>query len=88
MVDRVHRDRRAGLAYLGSTSPSARWPSSRVYPWTFLSPVVAILIEAIRGNLPGPVPTVGMAIVVVGLVVVNLPAAEAPALPAVAPSPR
>jgi hypothetical protein len=40
---------------------------------------VAILIEAIRGNLPGPLPTVGMAIVVLGLIIVNLPAAEAPA---------
>jgi drug/metabolite transporter (DMT)-like permease len=75
------------IAYLAFFVALTRWPSSRVYPWTFLSPVVAILIEAIRGNLPGALPTVGMAIVVAGLIVVNLPAAEAPALPAVAPSP-
>jgi drug/metabolite transporter (DMT)-like permease len=76
------------IAYLGFYAALSRWPSSRVYPWTFLSPVVAILIEAIRGNLPGGVATLGMAIVVAGLIVVNLPAAEAPALPAVASSPR
>lgn len=72
------------VAYLTFYVALTRWPSSRVYPWTFLSPVVAILIEAIRGNLPGALPTVGMAIVVAGLIVVNLPAAEAPALPAAA----
>lgn len=68
------------VAYLTFFAALTRWPSSRVYPWTFLSPVVAILIEAIRGNLPGALPTVGMAIVVAGLVVVNLPRAEAPAV--------
>ena len=41
------------IAYLTFYVALSRWPSSRVYPWTFLSPVVAILIEAIRGNLPG-----------------------------------
>jgi drug/metabolite transporter (DMT)-like permease len=74
------------IAYLTFFVALTRWPSSRVYPWTFLSPVVAILIEAIRGNLPGALPTVGMAIVVAGLIVVNLPTAEAPAVPAVATS--
>ncbi|MDX6627881.1 MAG: hypothetical protein QOH00_127, partial [Gaiellales bacterium] len=74
------------VAYLTFYVALTRWPSSRVYPWTFLSPVVAILIEAIRGNLPGALPTVGMAIVVAGLIVVNLPTAEAPAVPAVATS--
>jgi drug/metabolite transporter (DMT)-like permease len=72
------------VAYLTFYAALTRWPSSRVYPWTFLSPVVAILIEAIRGNLPSALPTVGMAIVVAGLVVVNLPRADAPAVPAIA----
>ena len=44
------------LAYLTFYIALTRWPSSRVYPWTFLSPVVAILIEAFRGNLPGALP--------------------------------
>jgi drug/metabolite transporter (DMT)-like permease len=72
------------VAYLTFYVALTRWPSSRVYPWTFLSPVVAILIEAIRGNLPGALPTLGMAIVVAGLIVVNLPRAEAPALAPIA----
>jgi drug/metabolite transporter (DMT)-like permease len=65
------------VAYLTFYVALTRWPSSRVYPWTFLSPVVAILIEAIRGSLPSVLATVGMAIVVAGLIVVNLPRAEA-----------
>jgi drug/metabolite transporter (DMT)-like permease len=66
------------LAYLTFNIALTRWPGSRVYPWAFLSPVVAILIEAFRGNLPGALPTLGMAVVVAGLVIVNLPRAEAP----------
>ena len=69
------------LAYLTFNVALTRWPGSRVYPWAFLAPVVAILIEAVRGHLPGRLPTLGMAIVVVGLVIVNLPAADAPAGP-------
>jgi drug/metabolite transporter (DMT)-like permease len=67
------------LAYLTFYIALTRWPGSRVYPWAFLSPVVAIIIEGFRGHLPGGWSTVGMAVVVLGLVVVNLPAAEAPA---------
>jgi drug/metabolite transporter (DMT)-like permease len=66
------------LAYLTFNIALTRWSGSRVYPWAFLSPVVAILIEAFRGNLPGAWPTLGMAVVVAGLVIVNLPAAEVP----------
>jgi drug/metabolite transporter (DMT)-like permease len=65
------------LAYLTFYVALTRWPGSRVYPWAFLSPVVAIIIEAFRGNLPGRWSTLGMAVVVAGLVIVNLPAAEA-----------
>jgi drug/metabolite transporter (DMT)-like permease len=68
------------LAYLTFYFALMRWPGSRVYPWAFLSPVVAIVIEAFRGSLPGAIATLGMAIVVLGIVVVNLPAAEAPAV--------
>lgn len=65
------------LAYVTFNLALTRWPGSRVYPWTFLSPVIAIVIEAVRGHLPGAIPTLGMAIVVLGVVLVNLPAAEA-----------
>jgi drug/metabolite transporter (DMT)-like permease len=73
------------LAYLTFNIALTRWPGSRVYPWTFLAPVVAIVIEAFRGHLPGAWPTFGMAVVVAGVVIVNLPSAEAPAV-AEAPS--
>ena len=72
------------LAYLTFNIALTRWPGSRVYPWTFLAPVVAILIEAFRGNLPGASPA-GMAVVVAGVVIVNLPSAEAPAAAEPAP---
>jgi drug/metabolite transporter (DMT)-like permease len=65
------------LAYITFNFALTRWTGSRVYPWTFLSGVVAIVIEAFRGNLPAALPTIGMAVVVVGVLIVNLPAAEA-----------
>jgi drug/metabolite transporter (DMT)-like permease len=75
------------LAYLTFYNALTRWPGSRVYPWAFLSPVVAIIIEAFRGSLPGRWSLLGMAVVVLGIVIVNLPAAEAPApaIPAALP---
>lgn len=67
------------LAYLTFNVALTRWPGSRVYPWAFLAPVVAILIEALRGHLPGALPTIGMLVAVLGIAIVNLPAAEASA---------
>jgi drug/metabolite transporter (DMT)-like permease len=67
------------LAYITFNIALTRWAGSRVYPWTFLAPVVAIVIEAFRGNLPGAWSTAGMAVVIAGIVIVNLPAAEASA---------
>ena len=55
-----------------------RWPGSRVYAWTFLAPVVAVVIEALRGNLPGALTTLGILVVIAGVAIVNLPRAEAP----------
>jgi drug/metabolite transporter (DMT)-like permease len=67
------------LAFLTFYSALTRWPGSRVYPWAFLAPVIAIVIEAFRGNLPGAWSTAGMAVVIAGIVIVNLPRAEASA---------
>ena len=55
-----------------------RWSGSRVYAWTFLAPVVAVVIEALRGNLPGALTTLGIVVVIAGVAIVNLPRAEAP----------
>lgn len=54
-----------------------RWTSAHVLAWSFLPPVVAGVIEALRGNLPAWLPTLGMLVVIAGVIVVNLPRAEA-----------
>ena len=64
------------LVYLGFNAALARWPSTRVYAWTFLVPVVAVLIDAVQGQLPGPVATVGIVVVIAGVAIVNHPRAE------------
>jgi hypothetical protein len=47
-----------------------------VFAWTFLAPVVAVVIEALQGNLPGAVATAGLAIVIAGVAMVTHPRAE------------
>jgi O-acetylserine/cysteine efflux transporter len=64
------------LVYLGFNAALSRWPSTRVYAWTFLVPAVAVVIEAVRGRLPGAVATIGVALVILGVAIVNLPRAE------------
>ncbi len=68
------------LVYLGFNAALSRWPSTRVYAWTFLVPAVAVVIEAVRGTLPGPGATAGVALVILGVAIVNHPRAEAPAI--------
>jgi len=65
------------LVYLGFNAALARWPSTRVYSWTFLVPVVAVLIEAVQGKLPGPAATIGIIVAITGVAIVNHPRAEA-----------
>jgi drug/metabolite transporter (DMT)-like permease len=67
------------LVYLGFNEALGRWPSTRVYAWTFLVPAVAVLIESVRGTLPGVSATIGVAIVIIGVAIVNHPRAESPA---------
>jgi len=66
------------VAYLCFFVALARWPSGRVMAWSFLPPVVAGVIEILRGNIPGAVTLIGMAITVIGVAIVNHPRAEAP----------
>ncbi len=40
-------------------------------------PAVAVVIEAVRGTLPGVSATIGVAIVIIGVAIVNHPRAEA-----------
>ncbi len=65
------------LVYLGFNAALARWPSTRVYAWTFLVPVVAVLVDAVQGELPGPAATAGIVVVIAGVAIVNHPRAEA-----------
>jgi len=66
------------LVYLGFNAALGRWPSTRVYAWTFLVPAVAVVVDAIQGNLPNSTAMVGVALVILGVAVVNLPRAEGP----------
>lgn len=75
------------LVYLGFNAALSRWPSTRVYAWTFLVPAVAVVIEAFRGSLPGPAATLGVAIVILGVAIVNSPRAEQPAVETSAQAP-
>ncbi|MGO9822241.1 MAG: DMT family transporter, partial [Solirubrobacteraceae bacterium] len=50
------------LVYLGFNAALSRWPSTRVYAWTFLVPAVAVIIEAFQGALPGPAAMLGVAL--------------------------
>ena len=65
------------VAYVCFFVALARWPSGRVMAWSFLPPVVAGVIEILRGNIPGAVALIGMAVTVVGVAIVNHPKAEA-----------
>ena len=65
------------VAYVCFFVALARWPSGRVMAWSFLPPVVAGVIEILRGNIPGAVALIGMAVTVFGVAIVNHPKAEA-----------
>jgi len=73
------------LVYVGFNAALSRWPSTRVYAWTFLVPVVAVVIEGIRGTLPGRSAMVGIVLVILGVAIVNLPRAEGQAAAVVGP---
>jgi len=66
------------LVYVGFNAALSRWPSTRVYAWTFLVPAVAVVIQALRGALPGVSTMLGIALVILGVAIVNHPRAEAP----------
>jgi len=65
------------LVYLGFNAALSRWPSTRVYAWTFLVPAVAVVVDAFLGKLPGVGATAGVVTVIAGVAIVNHPRAEA-----------
>jgi drug/metabolite transporter (DMT)-like permease len=59
----------ATLAYFGALK---RLSATRVTAWMLLSPVVAVLLEIILGNIPEAIVLVGMAVTIAGVAMVNL----------------
>jgi drug/metabolite transporter (DMT)-like permease len=64
------------LVYLGFNAALSSWPSTRVYAWTFLVPAVAVMVDAVQGQLPGVGATIGVGVVILGVAIVNHPRAE------------
>jgi drug/metabolite transporter (DMT)-like permease len=65
------------ITYVGFYVALAQWTSARVFAWTFLAPAVAVVIEALQGNLPSTLTTLGLIIVIAGVATVTTPRAEA-----------
>jgi O-acetylserine/cysteine efflux transporter len=66
------------VVYLGFNAALGRWPSTRVYAWTFLVPAIAVIVEAFQGKLPGATAMAGIVLVILGVAIVNHPRAESP----------
>jgi drug/metabolite transporter (DMT)-like permease len=69
------------VVYVGFYVSLAQWTSARVFAWTFLAPAVAVAVEAVQGNLPSALTTIGLVVVIGGVAVVTHPRAEARAAP-------
>ena len=67
----------ATVAYFGALKVIS---ATRVTAWSFLSPVVAIVIGLGLGTVPKPLVFVGMAITLAGVFVVNLPNGDDPSI--------
>lgn len=67
----------ATIAYFGALRVVS---ATRATTWSFLSPVVAILIGAGLGTIPSALALFGMAVTIAGVFIVNLPARAAPAM--------
>jgi drug/metabolite transporter (DMT)-like permease len=53
-----------------------RIPATRATAWQFLAPVVAVVVEAARGNVPSLAVILGMALAIAGVAIVSLVAIE------------
>jgi drug/metabolite transporter (DMT)-like permease len=61
------------LVYVCFNAALARMPSARVYSVQFLVPLVAVAVEALRGNLPSTATVVGIVVAIAGVAVVTAP---------------
>ncbi len=62
-----------GIATVAFLAGLRRLSATRATAWLFLSPVVAVLIEIILGEVPAPLVFVGMALTIAGIAIVNAP---------------
>ena len=65
---RVEASVLATLAYFGALK---RLPASRVAAWGFAAPVVAVLVEIGRGDVPQTIVLAGMILAIAGLGITN-----------------
>jgi drug/metabolite transporter (DMT)-like permease len=80
----------SALASVAYFSALKRMTATRTAAGLFLVPAVAVLVDLVRGSVPGPVVLAGMAVTIVGVALVNLPGRavvedHAPAAPRVRP---
>ncbi len=59
-----------------------RISAARATAWQFLAPVVAVVVEAVRGSTPGAVVIVGMALAIAGVAVVSMAQSSGKSSPA------
>jgi probable blue pigment (indigoidine) exporter len=60
------------IAQLAFYSGLKRLPANKVVVWGFLAPVVAILVEVARGDVPGPLVATGMGLAIIGVAVTTM----------------
>ena len=58
----------ATLAYFGALR---RLSATTTTAWTFLSPVIAVLLEIVLGHTPRPIVLIGMVVTIAGVAIVN-----------------
>ena len=60
------------VAQLAFYAGLRRLPANKVAVWGFMAPVVAVLVEVGRGDVPGPIVALGMGMAILGVVVTTV----------------
>ncbi len=62
----------SGLGFVAFYAAVKRLDPARASAWLFLVPVIAVLVEVARGDVPEPITAVGMVVAIVGVAVTSL----------------
>ena len=62
----------SAIGFVAFYAAVKRMDATRASAWIFLVPVIAVLIEVARGDVPAPVTVVGMALALLGVLVTSL----------------